>query len=315
MNSITTCVGIDVSKDRLDIQIPGEKHFWVDNTMQGIQRLCQKLPVGAEVVLESSGGFERLAVNLLRESGVKVRQLNAYLTKQAARGAGYKAKTDKLDAKFLSEGCDRVPSGGEKSSAKQSLCDLSRHIGRLKTSMANAKRQSQVPGTGTQVLSSLAREVKFLETEIKNLELEFIELIQASELLDSYQNLLTIPCIGPVTARVLLTELPDDLDRFNSSQVTNYAGVAPLDNSSGRRIGRKNIAKGNVRIKAALYIPALGAIHSQLWAKELRQRLKDKGKSHQSIMVAVMRRLLIRVTAVLQRNTPWQPEPQRRLTN
>lgn len=309
MNSITTSVGIDVSKDRLDVQIPGKHHFCVDNSQQGVQRLCKLLPEGAQVVLESSGGYERIAVNLLRAKGVKVRQLNAYLTKQAARGAGYKAKTDKLDAKFLSEGCDKVPPGGEKSCAKQSLCDLSRHIQRLKASAANAKKQRQAPGINTAVLSSLSRAIEFLEAEIKKMETEFVKLIRASKYSDSYRNLLTIPCIGPVTARVLVTELPDDLNRFRSSQVANYAGVAPLDNSSGRRIGRKNIAKGNVRIKAALYAPALGALCHQQWAIKLKERLKAKGKTHQSIIVAVMRRILIRVTAVLHRNTPWRTEP------
>jgi len=309
MNSITTCVGIDVGKDRLDVQIPGIKHFSVDNSRQGLLKLCGMLPFGVEIVLESSGGYERLAVNTLRESGFLVRILNAYLTRQAARGAGHKAKTDKLDAKFLSEGCDRVPSSGEKSSVKQALCDLSRHIQRMKLSAANSKKQRQSPGIDKHVHSSLAREIKFFESEIKRMEMEFVQLVRDSDYACAYRNVLTIPNIGPVTARVLVCELPDDLERFDGGQVSSYAGVAPLDNSSGRRIGHKNIAKGNVRIKAALYVPALGAIKSQLWARQLRQRLQDKGKSHQTIMVAIMRRLLIRVVAVLQRKTPWQPEP------
>lgn len=309
MNSITICVGIDVSKDRLDVQVPGLKYFSIENSKQGLQKLVGKLPEGSEVVLESSGGYERLAVKMLRECGMTVRVLNAYLTRQAARGAGHKAKTDKLDAKFLSEGCDRVPSSGEKSQFKQALCDLSRHIQRMKLSAANAKKQRQSPGIDKHVQSSLAREIKFLESEIKKMELEFVQLVRGSEYASAYRNVLSVPNIGPVTARILVTELPDDLDTYSSAQVSNYAGVAPLDNSSGRRIGRKNIAKGNVRLKAALYIPALGAIQSQPWAKQLHHRLKEKGKSHQTIMVAIMRRLLIRVVAVLQRKTPWQLEP------
>ena len=310
MNSITRCVGIDVSKDRLDVQIPGLKHFCVENSRQGIQKLCGMLPADFEVVLESSGGYERCAVSILRENGIAVRILNAYLARQAARGAGHKAKTDKLDAKFLSEGCDRVPSSGEKSSIKQALCDLSRHIQRMKRSAANSKKLRQAPSIDKHVQSSLAREIKFLDSEIKKMELEFVQLVGRSEYASAYRNILTVPNIGPVTARILITELPDDLDTFNGAQVSNYAGVAPLDNSSGRRIGHKNIAKGNVRLKAALYIPALGAIQSQQWAKQLHHRLKDKGKSHQTIMVAVMRRLLLRVVAVLRRKTPWQIQPQ-----
>lgn len=309
MSSIATYVGIDVSKDNLDIKVPGMKHIRVHNTPEGLHSLLGYLSQEAIVQLECSGGHERLAINLLRKAGIEVRLLNAYRTKQTARGTGQIAKTDKLDAKFLSEGCDRIPASGVKSESKQALCDLSRFIQQKKSDVANAKKRRLVPGLDELVRAALGREIAFLESEVKRLEAEFLRRVKASEYAEAYKLIGSVPHIGPVTARVLVTELSDDLDRFKPTQVTSYAGLAPLDNSSGLRIGHKNIGRGNVRIKAALYLPALGCMCTQVWAQELRDRLRAKGKSHQTIAVAVMRRLLLRVVAVLKRGSSWQEDP------
>ncbi len=117
---------------------------------------------------------------------------------------------------------------------------------------------------------------------------------------------MSVPGVGPVTACAVVAELPDDLSGVSTAQAAAYAGLAPLDDSSGKRDGPKTVGRGNARLKAALYMPALGLVRRPGWARDLYTRLKDKGRRHQAAIVAVMRKLLTRVVAVLKRGTPWQ---------
>lgn len=312
MNSISSAVGIDVSKDRLDVKIPGAKWFHVENSRRGLGQLLAKLPREYPVCLESSGGYERLAVRTLREGGIQVKVLNPCRAKQFARSIGQRAKTDKLDAEFLGHAGQVLPCPIEKSAERQALCDLSRHIQRLKGILAGIRKQLKTPCLDASVKSSLLRQRDFLRGEIRTMEKAFAQAIEASRSAKDYHNVLSMFGAGPVTARIVVTELPDDLSGLSSQNVASYAGLAPMDNSSGRRIGHKYIGRGNVRLKSALYTPAIGALKRETWAREFYTRLRSKGKSHQTAMVAVMRRILIRIVAVLKRGTAWQAVPPRR---
>ena len=94
-------VGIDVSKDRLDVAALGEKQEkQVTNTPEGIESLvCQMMKLCPElIVVEARGGYQRSVVEALFQAGLAVAVVNPARVRQFARACGLLAKTDKLDS-------------------------------------------------------------------------------------------------------------------------------------------------------------------------------------------------------------------------
>jgi transposase len=308
MNSIASGIGIDVSKGRLDVKVPGSKAFALSNTKEGIEELLVRLPEGLPVVMESSGGYERLATRLLRSDGYAVRLLNPKKAKQFADAMGRNAKTDPLDATILGLAGVVMPTPIEKTEERQALCDHSRRINKVTKLLEGTRKQLQSPELDSFALASLLRTEVFLVGEKKRMEKEFAKRVKATSVALNYKLLQTIPGVGPITARIVVTELPQDLENLSARQLASYAGVAPMDNSSGQSEKKKRLSKSNKHIKAALYCPAISCIRYQPWATELYAKLTTKGKSHQSAVVAVMRRIMMQIVAVLKRGTPWAKE-------
>src|SRR5512138_2255024 len=104
-------VGIDVSKDRLDVAVLGDERGWqVDNTQAGIAKLVQPMQeLQPElIVVEATGGYQRGVVEALFWAGLPVAVVNPARVRQFARACGLLAKTDKLDAQALAEFGERV---------------------------------------------------------------------------------------------------------------------------------------------------------------------------------------------------------------
>ena len=104
-------VGIDVSKDRLDVAMLGEERVWqVNNTPEGIDELVQQMhQICPElIVVEATGGYQRAVVERLFLAGLAVAVVNPARVRQFARACGLMAKTDKLDALVLAEFGQRV---------------------------------------------------------------------------------------------------------------------------------------------------------------------------------------------------------------
>jgi transposase len=311
MNSVSAEVGIDVSKPILDVSLDGSKVFRVSNTQEGCEELVQRLPPGSRVHLESSGGYERLARKVLRQAGFQVETHDPLKVRRFAQSQGRNGKTDALDAKHLSTNGSRIKPQEEKSDLREQLCDFSRGIQELKATASQLKVRAARPGVHPHVRAALLESANAIHGQIQKLEREFVRKVKASPLKRQYELALTVPGVGPCLARVLVSELPEDLSKFTSQQITAYAGVAPIDDTSGSKKKPARIRRGNAHLKAALYMPALSVLHSETWAREHYAKLRAKGKVHQQAAIALMRRLLTRIAAVLKRGSPWQGEPQR----
>lgn len=305
MKSIASGIGIDVSKGRLDVKVPGLKAFACSNTDEGVKELLSKLPDGLPVIMESSGGFERLAVRHLRAAKVSVKLLNPGRARMFAKAMGGHAKTDPLDAQFLGLAGVIMPTPIEKTQERQALCDHSRRIQKLTKQLEGVRKQKQSPELDSLAFESLSRTETFFAGEIKLLEAQYVKRIKATKMAQNYKLVQSIPGVGPVTARVIVSELSQELENLSPKQITSYAGLAPMDNSSGKSEKNKRTHKGNKHIKAILYCPALTCVRTQSWAADLYQKLVQKGKPHRSAVIAVMRRLLIQIVAVIKRGTPW----------
>ena len=310
MNIVDPQVGIDVSKLELMSSIDQAKPFALKNNLEGCMQLVSRLTAGAVVHIEATGGYERLVHRTLENNGFKVVLHNPLNTRRMAQAQGTRAKTDPVDAKALSRDGAKLPEGSLKPLELQRLADHSRAIDELQELVAGLKKRLSMPELDEQAAKMYQQAINDLKKTIEEAKKAFDKRIVSSSRYEHYKLAMSVPAVGVVTARVLVCELPEDFLQRTAAQIASYSGLAPIDNSSGKRTGKAHLARGNSRIKKALYMPAICAIRTQPWARELYAKLRAKGKQHQSAVVAVMRRILVRVLAVMKRGTTWQVEPQ-----
>lgn len=307
-------VGIDVSKDHLDIYIDrpeSAKRLRVTNDPEGIRLLLKSLGKGSFVVaLEASGRYESLVRHSLEKAGMVVKVQNPRMVRRLAQGLGIQAKTDSIDAQLLARTVDLCPPSEARSKEREEHGDLSRLIDTVKEERIAHQLRLKVPGLSKVVAASLQRLITSIDKEIKRLEKAFKQRVARSSLYESYLLCQSVAYVGPVLARALVCELPQDLSAWSVRQIASYAGVAPQDNASGKRMGPSHIGRhGNMRLKAALYMPAMGLVSRDTWGKVLYRRLRARGLAHQQAIIAVMRKLLLHTVAVLKRGTAWEPVP------
>lgn len=303
--------GIDVSSLELVTSIGGAKPFKLANDEASALQIAQVLPEGCPVHLESSGGYERTVQRVLTRAGFDVRVHNPLKARRLAQAIGASAKTDPLDAMDLSCTGALLPVHEPKSEERRGLADFSRAIDVLKRSIASYKVRRAVPELDEDARCAYDSAIQALEQQVKALEQKFVKRIKASAYRLEYELAQSVKCIGALTARVCICELPENFRKRSIAQICSYAGLAPIDNSSGKRDGTRRIGRGNSRLKRSFYMAGLTAIAREAWAKNLYARLRAKGRAHQQAIVAVMRRLLVRLLTVLKRGSPWQAEPQR----
>lgn len=311
MDIVTDEVGADVSKDFLDVSIEGKKAFRASNDLAGMDQIEARVPKGAVIHMESSGGYERLAHRELRARGYDVRVHNPRKVRRLADVRGVLAKTDDIDARHLAVSGKMLPVRPDKSTQREMLCDISRAIETLKADSSAYKKRIKTPELEPAAIRAYEQLVKALAEQIQALERTFLERVRASSLQASYDHVLTVVGIGPATARVLVSELHEDLDSITTKQGCSYAGLAPMDDASGKTTRISRLKRGNSYLKAAMYMPAMAALTRQKWAQEMYHRLRAKGKNHEQAIVPVMRKLLVRALVVLKRGSPWQDEPPR----
>src|SRR5829696_6984618 len=168
-----TYVGIDVSKDRLDVAVLGEEQEWqVDNTPKGITCLVKQVTeLEPELIaVEATGGYQRSVVDALFWAGLAVAVVNPARVRQFARACGLLAKTDKLDAQVLAEFGRRVqPRQYEgKSEAEKQLSALL--VRRKQLEEMLKAEQNRLRTIAPSLRGSVERSIAFLKEEKKRLE-------------------------------------------------------------------------------------------------------------------------------------------------
>jgi transposase len=249
-----TFVGIDVSKDSLDVALaPDAKPFEVTNDPDGIKTILDRLPAPDTclVTLEGSGGYERLVVAELLQRGHRVAMANPRQVREFAKGLGILAKTDPIDATVLARFGQVVsPRCLEKPSATQTelqqLIERRRQLIQLRTVETNRLKQatSKVAKRSIQtVLKTLDKQIDALEQELLRLVDQHPDWKQKSDILKS------TPSIGDITAMSLLADLPE-LGQLNREEISALAGLAPFNHDSGKLKGQRAIWGGRARMSA-----------------------------------------------------------------
>jgi transposase len=304
--------GIDVSKDRLDVQVlPQGRSFSVDNTAAGWSQLVYRLR-GLSVAalgIEPSGGYERGVIRALLAAGLSVRRINPNKLRQFARARGVLAKNDRLDARLIAEYVAIMPTrvvhrdpAAEQLAAvvtmRRQLCD--EHV-------AVENQTAHIEDAMLQRLNK--RRLARLEADILLLDKRMAEIVAGNATLARRYDLLTsMRGVGPTLAFTLIALLPE-LGQMSRKQIAALVGLAPYDFDSGRLKGHRCIYGGRMPVRNVLYTAALSAARYNLALKTHHNRLAAANKKPKVVIVAVMRKMITILNAMLRDNTAWQPRP------
>lgn len=304
-------VGIDVAKDSLVVGVLPRGHSeTVANESKSLKKLVAKLKKlqPARIALEATGGLEQPLVNALRKAGLAMLVANPQRVRQFARSMGAGAKTDRLDALLLARYASVAPERPVylRSESEQELRALSTRRRQLVEQMAEEKTRLQQTGSAT-VAQSLGRHIRMLEKEIKKLDEQIkAQAGQDPAVQDRLRRLCTVKGIGPVLAVTLVTELPE-LGMGRSADIVSLAGLAPVADDSGQRHGPRHIRGGRRPVRTALYMAALSLFRYDNCLRAFYRRLVDRGKLNRVAQVAVMRKLLLALHAMLRDQRDWDP--------
>jgi transposase len=301
-------VGIDVASDRLDVMVlPQAQRFWVANNAAGWLELVEHLRAFyvAAIGLEASGGYERGVMRTMLAAGLSVRLINPFKLRQFAQASGVLAKNDRLDARMIALFVSTMPTRPAKRiegvSRMAEILTVRRQLSDDKVAAENASRLLEDPG-----LRRLYRNrIRRLAAEIVLLEKQLAEIVSADlGLAERYRLLTSMPGVGPVLAFTLLALLPE-LGQMNNKQVAAIVGVAPYDFDSGKFKGIRRIWGGRAPIRRVLYMAAVSACRYNPVLKTFYQRLAMAGKKSKVIIVAVMRKMITTLNAIVRDNTAW----------
>jgi transposase len=310
MAQIVPTVGIDVSKDRLDVAThPADEQFSVANDRAGWRALVQRLqPLMARAIgIEASGGYERGVVDALLAADLPVRRVNPWKLRLFARAAGLLAKNDRLDAQAIARFVADLPT---REVHRDRAVD---HLAELVQARRQLVDTIQQIGCQTELLRDAAlrrlqaRRIRQLERDVAQLDRLIAQAIAASPSLAARQDLLfSMPGVGPVLAATLLALLPE-LGSLSNRAVAALVGLAPYDFDSGRMKGTRRIFGGRAPIRRVLFMAAQAAARANPSLKAFKLRLQAAGKKPKVAIVAVMRKLIVTLNAMVRKDTPWRP--------
>lgn len=313
-------LGIDVSKDKLDVALLGGEHLTTGefgNEPSGwakLGRWLEKRQVSQlHACLEATGRYGQGAALFLHQQGYQVSVVNPRRTKAYADSKLSRNKTDAIDAKLIADFCVTQKPGlwSPASAAQQELQALTRHLDALKEDRQRERNRLKAGLQLQTVIAAIEAHLAFLDRQIADLEQQIQQVIHQDPNLKRKRDLLTsIPAIGDTTAAVFLAEVPDVTDFPQASQLAAYAGVTPRQHHSGSSVRRRTrMAKtGNRRLRTAFFMPALAAYRYNPIIQALVTRLQQRGKSKMTIVGAAMRKLLHLAYGVLKTGQPFDPQ-------
>jgi transposase len=302
-------VGIDVSKDRLDVAMLGEERGWqVDNTQAGIAKLVQQMQeICPElIVVEASGGYQRAVVEGLFHAGLCVAVVNPARVRQFARACGLLAKTDKLDAQVLAVFGQRVqpkPYTGKSETEK--------HLGALLVRRKQVEEmlkaeQNRLRTVSSSLRGSVERSIAFLKEEKKILDEQIQQFLAEQEAWQEQMEILkSTPGVGMVTTATLLAELPE-LGKMDRKKIAALVGVAPMNYDSGKKRGYRKTKGGRTNVRSVLYMSTLVATRYNPLIRTQYQHLLKRGKEKKVALTACMRKFLTILNAMMRDQQPFR---------
>jgi transposase len=307
---VTTCVGIDVSKARLDVHmLPSGEAFAVARDDKGLESLVERLTAldVSLIVLEATGGFETMVAAVLAGAGLPLAVVNPRQIRSFAKALGKLAKTDAIDAEVIALFADKVrpqvrPVPTSDARALGELVARRRQIVEMIGMEANRRRHA----ADKRLAKTIDRHLAFLEKELAAVDADIDTDVRASPAWRETEDLLaSVPGVGPVTARTLIAELPE-LGSLDRRKLAALVGVAPFNRDSGAWRGHRMIGGGRPSVRNVLYMAALVAIRHNPVVRATYQRLVNRGRPKKVAIIACLRQLLTILNAIVRTKSPWK---------
>ena len=303
-------VGIDVSKRRLDIAVrPSGEVFSLDRNPAGLEQLTERLKsLSPQIVaLEATGGFETVVAAALAAAELPVAVVNPGQIRAFAKALGQRAKSDPIDAMVIAHFAEatRLKPRPLPDEATRLLADLVTRRRQI-LEMLGAERQREERVRVPHLRKSIVRLIKALEKELFSLDTDINDAVRNSPAWRDKENLLaSVPGVGRVIACTLIAELPE-LGQLGRKQIAALVGLAPFTRQSGQWRGKSFIGGGRSAVRRVLFMGAMVAkLHNPV-LKAFFDRLVAAGKPKMVALIAVARKLLTILNAILRDNRPWQ---------
>ena len=299
-------VGIDISKDSLDVAIHASSQQWqFPNETAGITRLCRMLKElsPALIVFEATGGYEMPLYLSLDEAGLQVAPVNPRQVRDFAKSTGKLAKTDILDARTIAHfGYAIRPVPHPVPDTREIKMVVSRRAQLLEMLTMETNR---LRGTPEAIRTRIEVHIDWLRKEIDDTDGELRRIIEEDPIWQEKDRLLqSTPGVGPALSGTLIAQLPE-LGTLNRRQIAALVGVAPLNRDSGMMHGRRIIWGGRPHVRAVLYMSTLVATRYNPVIRDFYLRLCSAGKRKKVALIACMRKLLTILNAMLKYRVSW----------
>ena len=308
-------VAFEVSKHELVVHsLPADRQCSIVNTPQAVRRLLKaeirqnrKAGLGPLlVVCEATGGYERAVLEQAVQLGLDAHRAHGSRVRAFARYKGVKAKNDPIDAGLLArfgmqtENLIRYKPPSEQSEALRALQQRREDLKKMLQAEANRLDHAR----NAHVLKSLKTSIKTLAKMVDEIEAEIARLVESEAAMARKAALMcTVPGVGPTVTTTLLAQMPE-LGTLPRTTVAALAGLAPFDNDSGQRKGRRHISAGRSAVRRCLYMAALTAIRICPHLRDYAARIQARGNPAKVAITAVMRKLIVIINAVLASQQP-----------
>jgi transposase len=301
--------GIDVAKATLDVATSKQKEIKSftndeDGIKQVVSYLKKELP--SIVVMESTGGLEKLLAASLVEAGLPAVIVNPRQIRDFARATGRLAKTDSIDARVMADFARDIhpevrPLSDRKTEGIKALMVRHHQV----VGMITIEHNRLLSANKT-VRPTIQSHITWLRNQLKDIDKDLEKHIQSSSIWREKDDLLrSVPGVGTVLSITLIGSLPE-LGSLNRKQIAALAGIAPVNRDSGTMRGKRTISGGRARVRTALYMSALTATRYNPVIKAYYQHLLKLGKVKKVALTACMRKLLTILNAMIRDNNRWQ---------
>lgn len=309
-------VAIDIGGDKLDIYTPHDKtSVTLANQRQQIGKFLRRhkrlaLAAGTTllVICEATGGWERHVLALCVELEIACHKAHALQVRRFAQGRGTLAKTDAIDARMLAAFALSTPDlrlyepPHPVARAIRELVD--RRDEQLRHLAGERSRLRHVQGRV--VIASLKRSIRAIQNTLVMIELELKRLVASEVSIHKAVALMqSLKGIGPVTATTLVAHLPE-LGTLTQGRIAALVGLAPYARDSGKSYGKRFIRGGRSQIRRILYMAAMSAIRHNHILKAFYEKKQREGKPHKVAIVAVMRKMIVTLNAMMAEQKPWR---------
>jgi transposase len=293
--------GVDVSKKVLDVFVASSGTYCqFGNDLDGIaalSRFCGAQGVDL-VVMEASGGVERMVYLMLWQADVKCAVVNAASVRFHARSLGFLEKTDRIDAAMIASfaATKGVVAGDPPDVDQMHLKALVTRLSQITGDLTICKQRLS-SCTDDEARASLTEVMALLKRQARHIEGEIASAIDDDPLWAKLaQAFSSIKGVAGRTIATLMAELPE-IGLISNKAASKLVGLAPLADDSGKRKGKRHIRGGRERVRTILYVISWIACKYDDSLAAFHRRLTEAGKPKMVVRIALAHKILVRLNA------------------